>query len=309
MLRITADVFSGRPNPEWIIADEQEARAMLKEIAKNRSVVAQTASGNSGLGFRGLTVEPLSDELTKDYDLPTTIYVATGSGIANAKANEIAERLIRSMTSAEISPESASIEEGGLPLDEMLQSFLQQQLETTNRLSVPDVEGLPQMMPMEAPIEIAATCIYDTSPYNPGFWNNDSNIRARNNCYNYASNKRTDTFAQPGRGCGHMYTAINCAEVTRGALCDGLHRRYDCFPASEAPRYLVALVIAPGPGFNDFHWYRLMREGFWGHKPGSTVVRNVDNSNVIIRDPATCNRGPYTIFCGYFYTCRSQKIK
>ena len=53
-----------------------------------------------------------------------------------------------------------------------------------------------------------------------------------------------------------MYTAINCVEVTKASLCEGLHKRYDCFPASQAPGYLVALVIAPGPGFVDFHWYR-----------------------------------------------------
>lgn len=309
MLRISADVFSGRPNPEWIITDEQEARTTLKEIANNRSVVAQSAPGNAGLGFRGLMVEPLSDELAKDYDLPASLYLATGSGIAGTKASEIAERLISSISSAEISPEAASIDEGGLPLGEMLQTFLQQKLETTNRVSVPDVEGLPQMMTMETAAEMAAACTYDTSPYNPGFWNNNLTILRNNNCYNYASNKRTDTFAQPGRGCGQMYTAINCAEVTRAALCDGLHRRYDCFPASEAPRYLVALVIAPGPGFNDFHWYRLMREGYWAHKPGGTPVRNVDNSGKVIYNPQTCDRDGYTIFCGYFYTCRSQKIR
>ncbi len=41
-----------------------------------------------------------------------------------------------------------------------------------------------------------------------------------------------------------MYTAINCVEVTKASLCEGLHNRYDCFPASQAPGYLVALVIA-----------------------------------------------------------------
>jgi hypothetical protein len=106
-----------------------------------------------------------------------------------------------------------------------------------------------------------------------------------------------------------MYTAINCAEVTRAALCDGLHHRFDCFPDSERPRYLVALVIAPGPGFVDYHWYRKQKEGFWGHKPGGTAARNTDNSNHVIMNPQTCDRGPYTIFCGYFYTCRSQRIR
>jgi hypothetical protein len=151
-------------------------------------------------------------------------------------------------------------------------------------------------------------CQIELGAFNPGFWNNDANVRLHNNCYNYASNKRTNTFAQPGRGCGHQYTQITCAEVTRAALCDGLHRRFDCFPASQKPRYLVALVVSPTPGFIDYHWYRKQKEGFWGHKPGNTAARNVDNSNHLILNPETCDRGPYTIFCGYFYTCVSQKI-
>lgn len=307
MLRITADIFSGRPAPEWIITDEQEARTMLKEIAKNRSIVAEAASAEAGLGFRGFTIEPLSDELAQDFELPASMYMAAGASATSDKANEIAERLIGSMSSAESSSEASAFGEE-LPLDEMLQNFLQQQLESSSRISVSDVEDLPQMT-VEGSSEVAATCVYNTSPYNPGFWNNNSVIRSKNNCYNYASNKRTDTFAQPGRGCGHMYTAINCVEVTKASLCDGLHKRYNCFPTSQAPRYLVALVIAPGPGFVDFHWYRKMQGGFWGHKPGPTAVRNVDNSGILITNPATCNRGPYTIFCGYFYTCKSQKIK
>lgn len=63
MLRITADVFSGRPAPEWIITDEQEARTTVKEIAKNGSIVAESASAKAGLGFGGFTIEPISDEL------------------------------------------------------------------------------------------------------------------------------------------------------------------------------------------------------------------------------------------------------
>ena len=104
-----------------------------------------------------------------------------------------------------------------------------------------------------------------------------------------------------------MYTAITCPEMTRASLCDGVHHRFDCFPDTERPRYLVALVVAPGPGFRDFHWFRKQSGGFWGHKPGGTEARNVDNSGVLITNPETANRGPYTQFCGYFYTCNSQR--
>jgi len=50
----------------------------------------------------------------------------------------------------------------------------------------------------------------------------------------------------------------------------------------NAPRYLVALVVAPGPGFRDFHWFRKQSGGFWGHKPCGTEARNVDNSGLLI---------------------------
>jgi hypothetical protein len=154
------------------------------------------------------------------------------------------------------------------------------------------------------PVARAVTCWIERSKFNPGFWNG-ADVVARNNCYNYASNWRTNTFAQPGRGAGQMYTGLACPEVTKAALADGCHHRFDCFPDSEKARRLVALVMAPG---YDYHWYRIhtVAEGFWGHKPGGTPARNTDNSGNLITNPETCDRGPYTQFCGYFYTCNTQ---
>jgi hypothetical protein len=308
MLRITADVYSGRPNPSWILTDEKEARAVLREIAQNRQITAQAAPTEAGLGFRGLVVESLSDEIGRDFDLATSAYVAAGSYASGAKANELVDRLISLMPASEAWSQAADVEMD--PLDESFQTFLREQLESSGRTSVLDsAEGAEAGAEADSEVAAAVTCTIELAPYNPGFWNNNPTTRQTNNCYNYASNKRTNTFAQPGRGCGHIYSTITCPEMTRASLCDGLHRRFDCFPPAEAPRYLVALVVAPGPGFRDFHWYRKMKEGFWGHKPGSTPVRNVDNSGRVITNPATCDRGPYTHFCGYFYTCRSQRIR
>ena len=56
---------------------------------------------------------------------------------------------------------------------------------------------------------------------------------------------------------------------------------------------------------NDFHFYRLCSGGLWCHKPGKTAARNYDNSGVHISDPATCDRGPYTLVCGYYYADNS----
>lgn len=306
MLLVTADVFSGRPNPAWIITDGREIRTTLREITQDRNVIGEAAPPAAGLGFRGVIVEPLSDDLAQDFEVPASMYIALGAGRVSARSAEIAERLIGLIPSAEAAAEAGP---EALQLDESLQSFLLEQLELSSRMTAVDgVEALAE----EAAAELAAVvCYYDLTAYNPGFWNNNTYVRTHNNCYNYASNKRTNTFAQPGLGCGKMYTAITCEEVMRAALCDGLHRRYDCFPSSEYPRHLVAMAVIPHPNplYRDYHWYRKHSGGFWAHKPGRTSARDTDNSGHRIEDPIRCDRGSYTQFCGYFYTCRSQKIK
>src|SRR5205823_4712893 len=118
--------------------------------------------------------------------------------------------------------------------------FLMEQLASSSRVSITDTVEAPGggAGPDAAPLT-DVTCQIELAVYNPGFWNNNPTTLHNNNCYNYASNRKTNTFAQPGRGSGHMYTALTCAAVTQAALSDGLHKRYNCFPVSEKPRYLV----------------------------------------------------------------------
>ena len=78
-----------------------------------------------------------------------------------------------------------------------------------------------------------------------------------------------------------------------------MRKRGECLPESEKPRWLTALVIAPGW---DYHWYRLHLEKFWGHKPGGTKATNLDDSRKVIYNPETADRGSYTQFCGYYYS-------
>lgn len=90
-------------------------------------------------------------------------------------------------------------------------------------------------------------------PYNSSFWNSNPTTRSRNNCYNYANDKVTNTFAQPGRGSGADFDAMNGADVQAAAVRDGLavfnHQpvsltRIPGPPAGTA--HLVALFIDPG---------------------------------------------------------------
>ena len=62
--------------------------------------------------------------------------------------------------------------------------------------------------------------------------------------------------------------------------------------------WVVALVYATDG--TDYHWYRRNDDGTWSHKPGSTPVINWDASGNTITDPATCDRGIYDGFLGYY---------
>jgi hypothetical protein len=143
-------------------------------------------------------------------------------------------------------------------------------------------------------------------PYSPVFWNDSGTVQYNNNCYNYGNNKRTDTFAQPGRQSGDYPNPMTCTEVGNAAVNDGVLR----VPASgvcPGTEDKIALVVDPG---TDYHWYRLGTDGMWTHKPGGTQATNLDASGNPITNPETADRCSgylcYTDFCGYFCSCSSD---
>ena len=76
MLRVTADIFSGRPNPSWTVTDEAEARATLRDLGREGTTLTDAEPAGAGLGFRGLWVEALGDDLASDYRLAGPRYLA-----------------------------------------------------------------------------------------------------------------------------------------------------------------------------------------------------------------------------------------
>jgi hypothetical protein len=139
--------------------------------------------------------------------------------------------------------------------------------------------------------------------YNPGFWN-QGNVQLDNSGYNYATNKKTDTFAQPGRASGESCAGSSCSEATvlgKYAANDGL------IPVNPEElcadgRARLALATAPGVGSR---WYRLDSNGKWSYKTATSAVSNLDDSGQLIGDPLTASRGIYSVFGGYFCACSS----
>ena len=306
MLRIEVDVFSGRPNPEWIITDTDQTEALLREVATRKSAIARPGKGFLGLGFREIRVTRLSDDPLARRNVPATFAVGSVAAKDLEASGELALRFLDTMNrtrnqgvrlvSHELTPLTGE-------LFEMLRDRIERYLRRPPDISI---FVWPPYNPLRTTIEDeqCRNCEYEVSQFNPGFWNAPG-VQPHNNCYNYARNWRTDTFAQPGRAHGAQTSTMACGTVTTAAMADGLVKRCTCLPIGEWPRRLMALVIDPGW---DYHWYRHQRDGFWGHKPGGTAARNTDNSSVIITDPETCDRGGYTDFCDYFYAGKSVVI-
>lgn len=280
-IRVTVDVFSGRPNPVIVLegADEHELLSRLGPPG----AAAGEPSRRSFLGYRGLLVEQLEEPRA---DLPRGFRVYRQALEAEGRRQEMADSGLESWFLSSSGPLRR------LDLGPEVHGRLAEEL----RREPPgggdgdeddrhEHEGDGERERCEcAPL------------YEPGWWNEGGHRQHSNNCYNYATNYRTDTFAQPGLAAGAMYTSLQCAPVLAGAVADALVDDPDAGNRCPHEGHLVALVIAPGW---DFHWYRKGRTGFWSHKPGSTPATNRDNSGNLIPDPRNANRGPYVDFCTF----------
>lgn len=315
MVRVTLDIFSGRPNPSWVL-DEREAREVLRQVAAHREAATPADQDRGVLGFRGLIIESDEGSVAAGHDLPASFRIASGQSGNEGKGLELAERLISTM--GRPFPATGAPSHEGVFADLDLRSLALGELQSAPSSPVGGVSTLSE--PGDATAMAGATvigtdasswttltvgsCSYEASAFNPNFWNAQRTVMRNNNCYNYASNRRTDTFAQPGRATGAQATVMACSNVTAGAVSDGAVQASTCV-GSGSPRHYMALVIWPN---TDYHWYRRQSDGFWGHKPGQTAARNYDNSNNIIYDPQTANRGGYTSFCGYFFGPSGMQI-
>jgi len=285
---VTLHVFSGRPDPVVQLTDQQE-RELNERLASPRTLTLQLPSGVfGGLGYRGFSV-------TRGADQPSAAFrTMVHEGILEhgpALPNQIDDTGLETWLAGIV----------GVHLPQSVREHV------TSTLAVARAPGLFQFPLTSALVRACPPChAADAPTYNPAMWNTPA-VQPHNNCYNYANDHITNTFAQPGRATGHQVGfPPTCQTAQAGASSDGLHSVPNfTTPLPKGGGWYVALVIWPG---NDYHWYRQDIVGCWSHKPGQTPARNVDNSGHHISDPKTCDRGPYTDFCTYMVTNRHVNI-
>ncbi len=304
MLRVEVDLFSGRPNPEWILTDADLTKGILESVANTPGVLARPGTGHQGLGFREVRVSLLADDPKLRLKVPREFSLGS---IASENVEASTDLALNVIATMERAADAKLLAHELTPLSSELREVIFDRVKSAVRLRLDPGKFIwPPYNPLISTVsdQRCPSCQYEVSQFNPNFWNVPT-VQPYNNCYNYARNWRTNTFAQPGRAHGAQTGNMSCPTVTPAAMADGLVKRCKCLPVSEWPRRLMALVIDPGV---DYHWYREQRGGFWGHKPGGTAARNFDNSGNLVVDPETCDRDGYTEFCGYFYAGRSVVI-
>jgi hypothetical protein len=142
--------------------------------------------------------------------------------------------------------------------------------------------------------------------FHPEYWNDGyGDIQMKNYCYNYATNRRTDSYAKPGRASGQEVDPLHydIASLTRALQADGL------IPTTLAAgcqdnRALIALLLDPGDRA-DYHFLRRDSNGRWSHKNGFSMATDKDMQNADILNAETAYMFPYREFGGYFCACSS----
>jgi hypothetical protein len=288
-LQITVDVFSGRPNPVLHIPSGAAMNLFARAAPLRAEPVPPAVTSFPRLGYRGLVIQ--HDEPALADRLPACTRVYRG--------------VLQSESAALVAPwrvEEAVLAPGGLGEEAGLPAGLRQfiAVQVARAETEPPAAFLTARASMTAAHLAAAPGALPGSGrapiFEPDWWNDNGIKQARNNCYNYSTNYRTDTFAQPGRASGFSITAISCNQILPFAVADSLISDSGNNNEFPAEGHLVALVMAPG---FDFHWYRKGPDGMWSHKVGPQPVTNLDNSGAAIADPRTADSGPYIDFCGF----------
>jgi hypothetical protein len=309
-VKITIDIFSGRPNPS-IELDEGESADLLGRVRPANAITEESKrlAPLPTLGYRGLIIEQVG---TPGSDLPRTFRYAHGQVFGEELAHEASDQAVEDFVCG-----STGLVER-LKMGPEFSEFALREIglskERIARLE-PRIRELYEIIQWPWwPCRWWWPCYWwcwrrcRCAPlYEPECWNDGGTVQYNNNCYNYGTNYRTDTYAQPGEASSHKWTDLSACVVgageisaKEGAVSDGLVDVPGADNRCPSEGHLVALVIKPGTTSTwDYHWYRKGRNRYWSHKMGWSPATNLDNSGAAIADPRSADRGAYTDFCTF----------
>jgi hypothetical protein len=294
-LFVTAQAYSQRANPSWVLSDKQEGQfnELLRSLRQRTLVKAR--GGAPIFGYRGLSVRrvPGGEPL---------FFVS--QGIVDPGSHQA------SLVDQNRSVEAFLLETSGDKVDETLRE------EVRGALSVPAEELLELRLRRLASFAGGSDCpnanlAADAPLYNPSLWNDIDAVRDDNNCYSYANNQPLGRAPLPGRAHDLFVAYSSCGldgieegtgvGAIKASMSDGL-KPAPSFPGKlkEGDGWYVAARLSEK--FDDCHWLRQDFAGCWSQKNGEDIVTNVDSDGAPITDPRRGNFGKYSIFCAILIT-------
>ncbi|HMT73657.1 MAG TPA: hypothetical protein PKA77_06300 [Chitinophagaceae bacterium] len=296
-VKLILDVFSGRPNPE-ILLDDKTARELFKKISFGalRKENEKTNPFPSVLGYRGIIIEQTGKLLSADF--PKRLHYAHDTVYADGKAAK-AEAGLEAFLFDNFKSLKGMKGASGFrrEAEELIKRYLDKRrtyIENHRKWYDRAIDDFLR------PVKVVCPC---SPTADLAAWNTDPNVTGNNNCYNYGTNYRTDTYAQPGEASSQKWNDLSGCNVAAGhisakmgAVADGLIDVPNKDNKCISPGHLVALVNYPN---HDYHWYRKGSNGRWSHKMGGSPATILDDSGNPITDPRTADRGSYTGFCTF----------
>lgn len=302
MLEVELDIFSGMPNPKWLLsqAEENELLDMLTSDPAQISPV-HTPDEVIGLGYGGLIIreiktdEGIWNRTNRALESPFPREFRVGS--KPARRAPAAEWLLQTSEKkgSKLRDELREVAAKGVKLVPSSREVVEPDTDTTS-------ENGEVSRSINIPWILCDNNYFDT---NVDLFNMTQYV-SQNNCYCFASNHLAQRrYARPGLHGGRPAREMTCSEVIAGLHADGW--KDGCQPNTLT----IACVVWPA---NDFHFYRLVTGGpgyMWGHKRGGTPARYTDEcGRPIVKkafflepdlDPTNICRENYTHFCGFFY--------
>ncbi|CAH3198134.1 unnamed protein product [Porites evermanni] len=294
-VKVTFLVFSGRDDPQWFIQDNDARYKNIKEhldAARGASLTYTPDWMNPRLGYKGFLVQEQAQEQpvliigSQTKDLQSMLYKTLPPGwLEETKL----EKYFEDIHNLEILTGKSSAVNPVRP-----------------PRPLPEVKLPEENVPAKKTISVGGRRKRYAYRYTPSIWN--TNKQLDNNCYNFANNKITDTFAQPGRGSGAKCLVQDAVCMRNAAVNDHLEFLEAAIgtpipPVPSGKKHLVALYVNPGI---DFHFYQMDQQGLWTHKPGRTQATDLDNANQLIFDPRNANRNGYNMFGGFMLSNRDE---
>lgn len=228
---MTLAIYSGRPDPVWTIHSRHESFKGIKDHLHNARANGTTYRHEhmpSTLGYKGFLVHHPEDEqahLIVGRETAVFQKLLLDSMPQGLISDALRQKILQAIHSGAV---SANVPGGSQPASSL------------------EVSQFPSKRD-----EAVGKIQHYAPKLNLARWNNEDLIRRNNNCYNYANDKITNSFAQPGEASGHPIGSLTPEDVLLSAESDGLEKMNvaptdPCREAPQQPNCLVSLAVAEG---------------------------------------------------------------